>query len=107
MQLADCRAEPRLRIDRELLAPVRRFDHADLGERREDDPRCGSQVGLGDLDHRHVALTQLEDAPAGTGRRVVDALGQLDDVEGGNFVSYSHEDMLGARVGGGQSWGSA
>jgi hypothetical protein len=49
-----------------------------LGERCEDDPRCGSQVGLGDLDHRHVAFAQLEDAPAGAGRSVVDALGQLD-----------------------------
>lgn len=86
---------------------MRRFDDAYLGERCEDNPRCRSQVGLGDLDHRHVALAQLEDAPAGAGRRVVDALGQLDDVEGGDFVSYSHEDMLGARVGGGQPRGSA
>lgn len=92
---------------RSSLASVGGLDHADLRERREDDPRCGSKVGLGDLDHRHVALAQLEDAPAGAGRRVVYALGQLDDVEGGDFVSYSHEDMLGARVGGGQPWGGA
>lgn len=86
---------------------MRRFDDANLRERHEDDPRCGAKVGLGDLDHRHVALAQLEDASTGPGRSVVDALGQLDDVEGGDFVSYSHEDMLGARVGGGQPRGSA
>lgn len=82
---------------------MRRLDYADLRERREDDPCCGSQVGLGDLDHRHAAAAQLEDAAAGAGRRVIDAFGQLDDVEGGNFVSYGHKEMLGARVGGGQT----
>lgn len=41
-QLTDSHAEPRLQIDRKFLAPVGRFDHADLGERREDDPRGGS-----------------------------------------------------------------
>jgi hypothetical protein len=89
------------------LRPACRLDQADLRERRKDDPRRGSQIGLGDLDHRHVAFTQLKDAPAGAGRRLVNALSQLDDVESGDFVSYSHGDMLGARVGGGQPRGSA
>ena len=96
----------RKRLGAACLTPMCWFYDANLGERREDDPRRGSQVGLGDLDHRHVALAQLEDAPAGAGRSVVDALGQLDDVEGGNFVSYGHEDMLGAWVGSGQAWRS-
>ena len=58
----------------------RAIDDAQPAERHEDDPGCRIEHGLGDLDHRHATGPQLQHAAAGAGGRLVDWLGQLDDV---------------------------
>lgn len=83
---------------------MRWLDQADFRERREDDTRRGAKLGIGDLDHGGVAIAKLEyPAPRPSGR-IVDRLDQLDNVESGNPVRHGHCHMLGARIGGHQSW---
>jgi len=56
------------------------LDDPQLLKRRENDSRGGAELGLEHLDHRGLAVTDFQHAAAGAGRRVVDGLGQLDDV---------------------------
>ena len=78
------------------------LDDPQLVKRREDDPRGGAELGLENLDHRGLPVTDFQHAAAGAGRRVVDVLGQLDDIEFGDLSNNGHADMLEARIGGDQ-----
>jgi hypothetical protein len=58
---------------------------------REDDP-CGSvELGLEDLNHGGSLSVKLQDTTFGPSRRIVYRLGQFDDVELRNFLSYCHQ----------------
>ncbi len=88
-----------------LRAFRRRLDDAQLVERRKDDPRCRPELWLEHLDHCDLGGVKLQNPSPSTGGRIVNTLNQLDDVEGGNLVSYCHFlSMLGGRVGRDQSW---
>jgi hypothetical protein len=81
----------------------RRLDDTQLVERDKDDSLGAAELWLENLDHRHVGPIKLQHATPCTGRRIVYALGQLDDVEGGDLVGYRHGSfMLRGRVGGDQ-----
>lgn len=91
-----------------LGAFCRRLDDAQLGEWDKDDSLGTAQLRLQNLDHRYVRSVELQHAPPGARRRIVYALDQLDDVEGGDFVGYSHDSLiLRGWIGGNQPWRSA
>jgi hypothetical protein len=55
-------------------------------QRDEDDPGGRVQLGRRDLNHRHIALAQLENATTGTRGRVVDGFDKLDPIKGSKFA---------------------
>ena len=91
---------------RRLGAFRRSFDDAQLVKRGEDDSLGPAELRLENLDHRDLGPIQLQDAATRTSRRIVYALGQLDDVKGSDLVSYRHGIffMLRGGVGSYQSW---
>lgn len=75
---------------------------------REDDPCGGVEVWLKNLNHGGSCSVKLQDAAFGPSRRIIYRLSQFDDVELRDFLSYCHQaSMLGAWIGGDQSWGAA
>ena len=76
----------------------RRIDDAQLVKRREDDSGSGSELGLGYLDHRRATGPQLQHSATSTGGRVIDRLGQLDDVESGDLADNSRHRAAQGRV---------
>ena len=88
-----------------LRAFRRRLDDAQLVEGHKDDPCRRSELRLKHLDHCGLRGIELQNPSPCTGRRIVNALGQLDDVERGNLLSYCHcLFMLRGRIGRDQSW---
>jgi len=78
---------------------------AQLFERDEDDLRGGTKLGLEDLDHGDSLSIDLQDPSFGTCGGIVYRLGQLDDVEVSDFLSYRHRiSILGGWVSRNQSW---
>jgi hypothetical protein len=78
---------------------------AQLVDRSEDDTSGSVEIGLEDLDHGDALSIKLQDTTFGSGRSIVYCLGQFDNVELHNFLSYCHQTlMLGARIGGDQPW---
>jgi hypothetical protein len=62
----------------------------ELREGDEDYPGRRVQLGSSDLDHRGVAVPQLDDTATGTRWRIVDPLGQLNPVEGSYPTDNGH-----------------
>lgn len=56
------------------------------------------ELRCGDLDHRRVAIANLENAAARAGGRIVHPLEQLNTVEDGDLAHYGHGLMLGVGV---------
>jgi hypothetical protein len=72
---------------------------------REDDPCGGVEFWLENLDHGDPLTVELQDTAFGPSRCIVYRLGQFDDVELRDFLSYCHQAfMLGAWISGDQSW---
>lgn len=65
---------------------------------------AASSTAMVEITTPKPTIPQLEYAATGAGRRVVDRLGQLNPVEGGDLAHYGHKSMLGARVGGHDPW---
>lgn len=84
----------------------RRFDVAELGQRREDDPLGGIEPRDGhDLDHGHVVGAQLEYTAASTWGYAIDGLEELDPVECRDLADSGHRElMLGRRPGANEAW---
>lgn len=90
---------------KELRAFRRWLDEAQLVEGGEDDPRSGIELWFENLKHCGLWGVELQHAPSRASRRIVDTLGQLDDVEFVDLARYSHSpSMLGNRKGSYQSW---
>lgn len=82
-----------------------RLDDAQLVEGGEDNSLGRTELWLENLDHRDLGSIKLQHASPSTSGRIVYPLSQLDDVEGGDFVSYCHGlSMLGNRIGSNQPW---
>ncbi len=74
----------------------------------ENDAGGSVEVRLEDLDHGDSLSVKLQDTAFGPRRRIIHRLGQFDDVELRDFLSYCHQaSMLGAWIGGDQSWCAA
>lgn len=73
----------------------------------ENDAGGGVEVGLKDLNHGGSLSVKLQDPAFGPGRRIIYRLGQFDDVELRDFLSYCHGPfMLGAWISRDQSRGT-
>lgn len=76
-----------------------------LVDGHENDSGSSVEVGLEDLDHGDSLSIKLQDTAFGPRRRIIYRLGQFDDVELRDFLSYCHQtSMLGAWIGGDQPW---
>ena len=76
-----------------------------LVDRNEDDASGSVEVGLKNLNHGDSLSIKLQDAALGASGRIIYRLGQFDNVELRDFLSYCHQaSMLGAWIGGDQSW---
>lgn len=61
-----------------------------LVERGKDDSLGSSKLRLEDLDHRDPIRAYLQHATPGSSRGIGHPLGELDQVEISDFMSYSH-----------------
>jgi hypothetical protein len=78
---------------------------AQLVDWNKNDAGGSIEVGLEDLNHGDSLSVKLQDTAFGPSGRIIYRLGQFDDVELRDFLSYCHQaSMLGAWVGGDQSW---
>jgi hypothetical protein len=78
---------------------------AQLVDRSENDTSGGVEIGLKDLNHGGSLSVKLQDTTFGPSRRIIYRLGQFDNVELRDFLSYCHRvPMLGAWIGGDLSW---